>query len=100
MQVLSINKALSIQAHPNMETAQILHSTTPDKYPDPNHKPEMVIALTDFKGLCGFRPLAEIKQFILNIPELKNVISEYGIIISRCCCCCCYCCYCCYCYYY
>ena len=33
-------------------------------YKDPNHKPEIAIALTDFEGLCGFRPLQEIQGFL------------------------------------
>lgn len=53
--VLSVGKALSIQAHPDIELAKKLHAERPDVYKDPNHKPEMAIALTKFEGLCGFR---------------------------------------------
>ena len=35
--------------------AKKLHAERPDVYKDPNHKPEMAIALTKFEGLCGFR---------------------------------------------
>jgi mannose-6-phosphate isomerase len=48
--VLSINKALSIQAHPNKKLAEQLHSKDPKNYPDDNHKPEMTIAITTFEG--------------------------------------------------
>ena len=41
--VLSINKALSIQAHPDKVLAEKLHSERPDIYKDANHKPEMVL---------------------------------------------------------
>lgn len=74
---MSINKALSIQAHPNKVKAEHLHSINPDKYPDPNHKPELVIALTPFKGLCGFRPFSEIKTFLTSVPELEALISRW-----------------------
>ncbi|XP_076323686.1 mannose phosphate isomerase isoform X2 [Tachypleus tridentatus] len=74
--VLSVNKALSIQAHPTKEHAERLHQLMPDKYPDPNHKPEMTIALTPFEALCGFRPLSEIKMFFEVVPELKAVVGE------------------------
>jgi mannose-6-phosphate isomerase len=57
--VLSIAKALSIQAHPNKKLAEQLHAKDPKNYPDDNHKPEMAIAITPFEGLCGFRPLPE-----------------------------------------
>uniref|UniRef100_A0A8C0ART4 Mannose-6-phosphate isomerase n=1 Tax=Buteo japonicus TaxID=224669 RepID=A0A8C0ART4_9AVES len=62
--VLSVNTALSIQAHPNKELAVKLHAQFPEHYPDANHKPEMAIALTPFEGLCGFRPVEEIVSFL------------------------------------
>uniref|UniRef100_A0A6I8PBI5 Mannose-6-phosphate isomerase n=1 Tax=Ornithorhynchus anatinus TaxID=9258 RepID=A0A6I8PBI5_ORNAN len=62
--VLSVNTALSIQAHPNKELAEKLHAQAPEHYPDANHKPELAIALTPFQGLCGFRPVQEIVEFL------------------------------------
>ena len=41
--VLSVNKSLSIQAHPNKKHAEQLHAARPDVYKDSNHKPEMAI---------------------------------------------------------
>jgi mannose-6-phosphate isomerase len=67
---LSAGKPLSIQAHPSKRKAQIgfsrenLGGTPVDaperNYRDPNHKPEMAVALTRFELLCGFRPVAQI----------------------------------------
>lgn len=74
--VLSINKALSIQAHPNKKLAEKLHARDPKNYPDDNHKPEMTIAITPFEGLCGFRPLGEIAHFLENVPALRQLIGE------------------------
>jgi len=74
--VLSIGKALSIQAHPNKKLAEQLHAKDPKNYPDDNHKPEMTIAVTPFDGLCGFRPLAEITHFLQNIPSLRKLVGE------------------------
>ena len=74
--VLSINKALSIQAHPTKSHAQELHRSAPDKYPDPNHKPELVIALKDFEGFCGFRPFEEIRAFVSSVAELRVLVGE------------------------
>jgi mannose-6-phosphate isomerase len=65
--VLSVEKALSIQAHPDKAQAQILHSTHGDLYKDGNHKPEMAIALTPFEMLCGFRSLDQIVEFLHGI---------------------------------
>jgi mannose-6-phosphate isomerase len=39
--VLSISKALSIQAHPDKALAKRLFEEFPKIYKDPNHKPEM-----------------------------------------------------------
>ncbi|CAD5113496.1 DgyrCDS2658 [Dimorphilus gyrociliatus] len=74
--VLSVNKALSIQAHPNKDHAIILHEKDPEHYPDDNHKPEMAIALTKFEGLCGFRPKNEIIDFMSEIEELREIVSN------------------------
>ncbi|CAL5408294.1 unnamed protein product [Camellia sinensis] len=52
--VLSVSKALSIQAHPDKEFAGFLHKTLPDVFKDDNYKPEMALALTEFEALCGF----------------------------------------------
>lgn len=49
-----MQKALSIQAHPDKDLAAILHKEQPGMYKDGNHKPEMALALTDFEALCGF----------------------------------------------
>jgi mannose-6-phosphate isomerase len=74
--VLAIKDALSIQAHPNRTLAQQLHRERPDLYKDDNHKPEMAIALTPFRGLCGFRPLEEIAEFLQSVPELQEVVGS------------------------
>ena len=74
--VLSINKALSIQAHPNKKLAEKLHAQDPKNYPDDNHKPEMTIAITPFEGLCGFRPLKEIAHFLSTVPPLRALVGE------------------------
>ncbi|KAK9453283.1 mannose-6-phosphate isomerase [Dipodascopsis uninucleata] len=74
--VLSIEKVLSIQAHPDKTLAKILHANDPKNYPDDNHKPEMAVALTKFEGFCGFRPVKEIKGFLSTVPEFRAVIPE------------------------
>ncbi|KAF9391713.1 Mannose-6-phosphate isomerase [Podila verticillata] len=74
--VLSIGKALSIQAHPDKELAQKLFRDHPDIYKDPNHKPEMAIALTEFEALCGFKPLDEIAHALDQWPELWALVGD------------------------
>jgi len=72
--VLSIDRCLSIQAHPDKALAEKLHAERPDVYKDPNHKPEMAIALTPFEAMCGFRHVDEILGFISTVPELRAIL--------------------------
>ncbi|PYH48393.1 mannose-6-phosphate isomerase pmi1 [Aspergillus saccharolyticus JOP 1030-1] len=74
--VLSVQKALSIQAHPNKKLAEKLHARDPRNYPDDNHKPEMAIAITPFEGLCSFRPLAQITHFLKAVAPLRNLVGD------------------------
>ena len=56
--------------------AEVLFKAHPDRYPDPNHKPEMAIALTDFEALCGFRPKEEIKRFFQCLLKASKPSNE------------------------
>lgn len=83
LKVLSIRKALSIQAHPDKELARKLHQEFPKIYKDPNHKPEMTVALTPFEAFIGFRPLEEIKAHLDEYPELASVVGPDFKITSN-----------------
>lgn len=72
--VLAIEKALSIQSHPDKKTAERLHAEQPDIYKDANHKPEMALALTPFTALCGFMPFPEITAFLTSTPEFAALV--------------------------
>lgn len=75
--VLSIEKVLSIQAHPDKKLAAQLFTERPNVYKDPNHKPEMAIALTDdFEAMCGFRPIFDITSNLLDYPEFTDLIGD------------------------
>jgi mannose-6-phosphate isomerase len=75
--VLSINQALSIQAHPNKLLAAQLHARDPKNYPDSNHKPEMLIAISDtFEAMCGFRPATQIVENFVNYAELVAMCDQ------------------------
>ena len=77
---LSAASPLSIQSHPNLEQAragfeneQFLEIPIDDysrNFKDANHKPELLIAISPFRVLSGFRPIAEINQ------ELKEIASK------------------------
>ncbi|WP_055590202.1 mannose-6-phosphate isomerase, class I [Peterkaempfera griseoplana] len=67
--VLAAGHALSVQVHPTLEQARegfaaeeaagVPLDAPHRNYKDANHKPEMICALSDFDGLCGFRAPAE-----------------------------------------
>lgn len=71
LKVLSINHALSIQAHPNKDLAKMLNQKDPTNYPDQNHKPEIAIAIDHLKAIVGLKSLNEIKNVVEDNPELK-----------------------------
>jgi mannose-6-phosphate isomerase len=70
LKILAAEQALSIQVHPSLDTAKegfarenasgIALDSPIRNYKDPNHKPEMMMALTDFYALCGIRDFHEI----------------------------------------
>ncbi|KAK9928541.1 hypothetical protein M0R45_025671 [Rubus argutus] len=74
--VLSMRKALSIQAHPDKNLAKVLHKFMPSVYKDENHKPEMALAITHFQALCSFITLEELKGVLDNVPEIVQVVGS------------------------
>lgn len=74
LKILSVAKALSVQAHPDRTLAASLHASRPDLYPDDNHKPELACALTPFEAMCGFRPASEIVSNLQTTPELAQLV--------------------------
>jgi mannose-6-phosphate isomerase len=80
LKILSIRTALSIQAHPCKRLAEQLHAKLPDKYKDPNHKPELICALTPFEALCCFRSLKDIIVFLKKIPEMAHLVEAEQVL--------------------
>ncbi|KAL5545267.1 hypothetical protein UlMin_009051 [Ulmus minor] len=74
--VLSVERALSIQAHPDKELAKFLHKLQPNVYKDDNHKPEMALALTEFEALCGFISVEELKEVLVRVPEIVELVGK------------------------
>jgi len=79
--VLDVQQMLSIQVHPSKKQAQLgferenqaqIPLDAPHRnYRDRNHKPELMVALTDFWLLHGFRVVSEITHFLKTIPEFE-----------------------------
>lgn len=75
--ILSIQKALPLQIHPDIELSKQLHKEDPKKFSDENHKPEIAVALTDFEAFCGFKPKHDI-QMLLDLEPLQQFDSDKG----------------------
>jgi mannose-6-phosphate isomerase len=87
LKVLAADTSLSLQAHPTTEQAEagfaaenaagIPHDDPTRSFRDPFHKPELLVALTTFEALCGFRPVEASLHCIakLQVPELKPTIA-------------------------
>ena len=76
LKILSIGKVLSIQSHPDNDTAKRLHESNPSVYKSPCHKPEMAVALTDFEAMVGFRPLGSLTELLHEYSEIEHIIGE------------------------
>ncbi|OIW26669.1 mannose-6-phosphate isomerase [Coniochaeta ligniaria NRRL 30616] len=73
--ILSIAKALPLQIHPNKELAAKLHKKDPENFTDPNHKPEIAIALSKFETFAGFKPLAQIEP-LFKLEPLRQFVPQ------------------------
>ena len=73
--VLSIAKALPLQVHPNKALAAQLHEKKPDQFTDPNHKPEIALALSDFEAFCGFKPTEHVGT-LMRLDPLKKFLPQ------------------------
>ncbi|MFI9152653.1 mannose-6-phosphate isomerase, class I [Streptomyces sp. NPDC053367] len=81
--VLAAGAPLSLQVHPDLEQARQGYADEERRgvpidaphrnYKDPNHKPELICALTEFDGLCGFRDPLRSAELLdgLGVDSLK-----------------------------
>ncbi|KAL9580378.1 MAG: hypothetical protein Q9212_004530 [Teloschistes hypoglaucus] len=74
--ILSIAKALPLQIHPNKQLSERLHKENPDKFPDPNHKPEIAIALGPFEVFAGWKDQSDIQSLFDELEPLKKFVPE------------------------
>ncbi|MDH6136951.1 mannose-6-phosphate isomerase [Kitasatospora sp. MAA4] len=87
LKVLAAGIPLSLQVHPDLaqaragfaaeEAAGVPVEAGHRNYKDANHKPELICALDEFEGLCGFRdPLATADLMAaLGVPALDPLIA-------------------------
>ncbi|MDO5097601.1 MAG: mannose-6-phosphate isomerase, class I [Corynebacterium sp.] len=84
LKILAAAEPLSLQAHPSLDQAKEGFARENDagidvraphrNYKDDNHKPELIVALTKFHAMAGFRPLARTHELFdaLGCPTLDR----------------------------
>ena len=95
LKVLAADAALSLQVHPTPEQARagweaeeaagVPRNAPQRNYKDPYSKPELIVALTPFVGLCGFRPIADLSRCCveLDVPVLAPLDRAAGCRARR-----------------
>ena len=85
--VLCAAQPLSIQVHPSKKAAEVGFAkenaagipldAAERNYKDPNHKPELVFALTPFLAMNAFREFAEIATLLQPVVAANPLIGEF-----------------------
>jgi mannose-6-phosphate isomerase len=81
LKLLDVKEMLSIQVHPAKaaaekefarENAEGIPLDSPDRnYKDDNHKPELMVAMSEFWLLHGFKPEEKLLHILQTIPEFR-----------------------------
>ncbi|MCX4236207.1 mannose-6-phosphate isomerase, class I [Streptomyces ortus] len=86
LKILAAGAPLSLQVHPDLTQAREGYEDEERRgvpvdaphrnYKDANHKPELICALTEFDGLCGFRAPLEAAELLsaLEVDSLKPYV--------------------------
>ncbi|MFY1700556.1 mannose-6-phosphate isomerase, class I [Micromonospora sp. WMMA1923] len=83
LKVLAAAAPLSLQAHPDAAQARAGYAAEagradgPRNYVDPYHKPELLVALSPFEALCGFRDPRVSAEVLaaFGVPALAPVVA-------------------------
>jgi mannose-6-phosphate isomerase len=88
LKVLDVRQMLSIQVHPDKASAEkgfdeenesgIAVNAPNRNYKDKNHKPELMVALSDFWLLHGFKKVDELKETLDKAEELSGLKASFG----------------------
>ncbi len=88
LKILDVKDMLSIQVHPSKANAQKEFEeenkkgtalTDPQRnYKDDNHKPELMMALSEFWLLHGFKSIKVLERILHEIPELHFLVPVFG----------------------
>lgn len=108
LKLIAPDEPLSLQVHPSLEQAKVgfareeergLATNAPQRcYPDPNHKPEMVYAVSKFEALVGFRSprrilgvlsgldcavACQVYSFVAGEPNTDGVRRAFEFLLSE-----------------
>jgi mannose-6-phosphate isomerase len=87
LKLLAADAPLSLQAHPDAaraaagyaeeQAAGVPVDAPRRRYVDPYHKPELLVAVSEFRALCGFRDPAESAEALagLGVPALAPAVT-------------------------
>jgi len=85
--ILDVRQMLSIQVHPSKASAVVEYANENAKgipltaahrnYKDENHKPELMVALSDFWLLHGFKKAEELRRKLQAIPEFQFLLEVF-----------------------
>jgi mannose-6-phosphate isomerase len=87
LKLLDVKDMLSIQVHPSKAAAAAAFEqenkdgvalTAPNRnYKDKNHKPELMVAMSEFWLLHGFKPEKELTDILQQTPELNFLLPYF-----------------------
>ena len=93
LKILAAETPLSIQAHPNSaqaaegfareNAAGIGFQANDRNYKDDRHKPEMIVALTEFEALCGFKTEKQIRNLLESMLDPTDVSEGLKSLVSH-----------------
>lgn len=89
LKILDVRDMLSIQVHPSKAAARkefasenkagIPLDSPARNYKDDNYKPELMVAMSEFWLLHGFRPPDKIKAIFGTVPELSFLLPVFDV---------------------
>lgn len=87
--LLDVREMLSIQVHPNKETAIKEFQKEQEKgipihapnrnYKDDNHKLELAVAIDELWLLHGFKPSEKLRETLASVPEFNSFIHIFNV---------------------
>ena len=89
MKFLAADQALSIQAHPNLLQAAEGFAAGNLNYKDANHKPEAIVAVSEFEALCGFKSDQQVRELLEDIlsypvtPQLRAAAEHWMQLLEQ-----------------